>query len=54
VQIPVIVLTSFKVREIKNKFEGLVVEEFIQKDKFNQNFFIDKISKILSRGVNAP
>ncbi len=48
-QIPIIVLTSFKIKEVKEKFDGLLVEEYIQKDKFNQNFFTEKISKILAR-----
>ncbi len=48
--IPIIVLTSFKIKEIKDKFKGLLIKEYIQKDKFNQNFFIEKISKILARG----
>jgi two-component system chemotaxis sensor kinase CheA len=47
--IPVIVMSSVIKETAKKQFSNLKIDAYIQKDMFNQVFFIDKVKEILSK-----
>ena len=47
--IPVIVMSSVIKETAKKQFSKLKIDAYIQKDMFNQVFFIDKVKEILSK-----